>query len=166
MSRTPNVQPARIASPALAAALALFVPSGVEAATILARCGPSTGESYYFEAGIAGPGRGGWKKDGIDDGRITAYINDNQQLDILQRDTTGTKSYLKEGYKVALINFSQQDRSLLISAYGENFSETFLFKVSELGVGTLAWTASKVAPLVIRTSIMTAECGPKYALDR
>lgn len=151
---------------AAAAAATLIAPLGAEAATILARCGPSTGQSYYFEAGVVGPGRGGWQKDGFENGRVIAYINDSQQLDILVRDSAGTKSYLKEGYKVALINFSQQDRAFLISVYGDNFSETLLFKVNDLGVGTLAWTASKVTPLVIRTSIMTAECGPKYALDR
>lgn len=157
-------------SPSLQATLAvlatLLVGGGsAQAATILARCGPSVGQSYYFEAGIVGPGQGGWKKDGFDGGRITAYINDKNQLDILMKDSTGLKSYLAEGYNISLVNLSKEDRAFLLTAYGQEFSETYLFKVNDLGVGTLAWTASKVTPLVIRTTVMTAECGPKYAIE-
>jgi len=144
----------------------LLIGAPAEAATILARCGPSTGQSYYFEAGIVGPGQGGWKQDGFAGGRITVYINNQNQLDLLQKDSTGLKSYLKEGYKVNLVELSQQDRAFLISAAGANFIETYLFKVNDYGVGTLAWSASKVTPVVIRTSIMTAECGPSFAIER
>lgn len=150
---------------AAAATLLLGLRDEAAAVTIIARCGPSVGQSYYFEAGIVGPGQGGWKKDGFDGGRITAYINDKDQLDILMKDAAGLKSYLAEGYKISLVSLSKEDRSFLLSAYGQGFAETYLFKVNDLGVGTLAWTASKVTPLVIRTTVMTAECGPKYAIE-
>ncbi|KQO78116.1 hypothetical protein ASF36_13865 [Methylobacterium sp. Leaf90] len=157
----------RRSRPAILTAVATLLAGGgpVQAATILARCGPSVGQSYYFEAGVVGPGQGGWKKDGFDGGRITAYINDKDQLDILMKDGTGLKSYLAEGYKISLVSLSKEDRSFLLSAYGQGFAETYLFKVNDLGVGTLAWTASKVTPLVIRTTVMTAECGPKYSIE-
>ncbi|WP_131803863.1 hypothetical protein [Methylorubrum salsuginis] len=149
----------------LAAALTLTTAGGVRAASILARCGPSTGQSYYFETGIVGPGQGGWKKDGFDNGRITAYINDENKIDIIMRDGNGVRSYLREGYNASLNNFSKQDMAFLISARGSNFSETYLFKINDLGVGTLSWTASKVTPLVIRTTVMTAEWGPNFAIE-
>lgn len=135
-----------------------------KAAVVLARCGPSVAQSYYFEAGIVGPGQGGWKKDGFDGGRITAYINEKEQIDILMKDGAGLKSYLAEGYKISLVSLSKEDKSFLLSVYGDSFAETYLFKVNDLGVGTVAWTASKVTPLVIRTTVMTAECGPKFAI--
>lgn len=137
-----------------------------DAATILARCGPSIGQSYYFEAGVVGPGQGGWKKDGFEGVRITAYINDKEQLDILMKDGTGLKSYLAEGYKISLVILSKEDKSFLVTAYGQGFAETYLFKVNDLGIGTLAWTAGKVTHLVIRTTVMIAECDPKYDITQ
>lgn len=81
------------------------------------------------------------------------------------RDGNGVRSYLREGYNASLNNFSKQDMAFLISARGSNFSETYLFKINDLGVGTLSWTASKVTPLVIRTTVMTAEWGPNFAIE-
>ncbi|WP_156635612.1 hypothetical protein [Methylobacterium sp. Leaf123] len=159
----------RLASVSMSAFAALLLQAMIGtayAATILARCGPSIGQSYYFEAGVVGPGQGGWKKDGFDGGRITAYINDKEQLDILMKDGAGLKSYLAEGYKISLVSLSKDDKSFLLAAYGQGFAETYLFKINDLGVGTLAWTASKVTPLVIRTTVMTAECGPKYDITQ
>lgn len=148
----------------LAVALFLIGPMPAQSATILARCGPSVGQSYYFEGGVIGPGHGGWKPDGYENGRITAYINDKNEVDILLKDATGLKSYLSQGYKVEVVAVQESERALLINASGPNFTESYLFKTNKLGVGTLAWTASKTADLLIRTSVMVAECGPKFAI--
>jgi hypothetical protein len=151
--------------PWIALALAIF-PDAASAETILARCGPSTGQSYYFETGFVGPGQGGLRKDGFDGGRIFAYINNQEKLDLIIKDTNGFQSYLKEGYKVNIINLSASDKSFLIAAYGPNFAESYVFRLNNYGVGTVSWTGSKLTEGITKTSMMTAECGPKYGLDQ
>lgn len=150
---------------AVATAL-LMTPAAGEAkdVTILARCGASDGQSYYFEGGFVGPGQGGWKKDGVDDGRVTVFLNENDQLDLLVKDRATTRSYLKAGYKVGLINFDQATKTMLISAYGSDFSETYLIRQDDAGIGTMVWTISKITPAIAKSSTMQAPCGPQYAI--
>jgi hypothetical protein len=147
---------ALLASPAAAQAKDL---------TILARCGPSTGRSFYFEGGIVGPGRGGWQEDGISDGRLTILINEQDQLDIWSKDAVNSfVSYLKEGYKLNVIQVDQKSRTLTIHASGPMFSETYQLRTNEFGLGTLIWTQSKITQAITKTAVMQANCGPQYAI--
>ncbi|MBY0257478.1 hypothetical protein [Methylobacterium sp.] len=131
---------------------------------ILARCGPSTGQSYYFEGGIVGPGQGGWKPDGYANGRITALLNESEQVDIIFRDADGTRSLLRDGMKVALTSFDEASLSFIVSTYSNKVSGSYLFKMNKLGVGTVVWTESKALGSITRSSIMVAECGPSYEI--
>jgi hypothetical protein len=70
----------------------------------LTECGRSDGYAYYFQGGLISPGKGGWQKDGIDDGRIILnYING--EVDLLLKDTTGTtRSVKQDGGKLIVRN--------------------------------------------------------------
>jgi hypothetical protein len=58
--------------------------TGVRAQT-LTECGKSDGYSYYFAGGLVPADKGGWKKDGIGDGRIILnYING--EIDLLMKN--------------------------------------------------------------------------------
>jgi hypothetical protein len=47
----------------------------------LTECGRSDGYAYYFSGGLISPDKGGWKKDGIDGGRIILnYLNGEVDL--------------------------------------------------------------------------------------
>lgn len=133
--------------------------------SILARCGPSTGRSYYFEGGFVGPGQGGWRDDGISDGRLSIVLNEQGQLDIWSKDALNPlQSYLKEGYRVALVKFDEKSRTMILRASGPMFAESYQLRVNDLGVGTLVWTQSKITPAITKTAVMQAECGPQYAM--
>jgi len=134
-------------------------------ATILARCGPSTGRSFYFEGGFVPPGRGGWRDDGISDGRLTFIINDYDQLDILSKDAVNPlQSYLKEGYRLSVVQVDEKSRTIIINAIGSMASETYQIRTNEMGLGTLVWTQSKTTNAITKTAVMQAECGPQYAI--
>ncbi|WP_345820099.1 hypothetical protein ABC766_29330 [Methylobacterium fujisawaense] len=134
-------------------------------ATILARCGPSTGRSFYFEGGFVPPGRGGWRDDGISDGRLTFLINDHDQLDILSKDAANPlQSYLKEGYKLTVVQVDPKSRTIIINATGSMASETYQIRTNEMGLGTLVWTQSKTTNAITKTAVMQAECGPQYTI--
>ena len=151
----------------LPACFCLFLVTAVRAAdvSILARCGPSAGQSYAFEGGAVGPGQGGWHADGFKNGAITAFINENGALDLLLKDAVSVRSYLASGNKVVLVNYDQKIRSFLIYSTGMNFVETFLFKVNENGIGSLVWTTSKATGLTTRSGIMFSSCGPEFAIE-
>jgi len=134
-------------------------------ASILARCGPSTGRSFYFEGGFVGPGQGGWREDGISDGRLTIVLNEQGQLDIWSKDAVNPfQSYLKEGYRVSLVKFDEKSRTMILNASGPLFAESYQLRINDVGVGTLVWTQSKITPAITKTAVMQAECGPQYAM--
>lgn len=150
----------------VAACLCLFAATAARAAevSILARCGPSSGQTYSFEGGVIGPGQGGWGADGFKDGAITAYINENGDLDLLLKDAISARSYLASRNKVVLVNFEKSNRSFLVYSTGVNFVETFLFKLNEYGIGSLVWTTSKATSMSTRSGIMFSKCGPEFAI--
>jgi len=68
--------------------------SGAKAQT-LTECGKSDGYSYYFSGGLVPADKGGWKKDGIDSGRI--ILNHvNGEVDLLIKNALGTTASVKE----------------------------------------------------------------------
>lgn len=138
--------------------------SEATALTVLASCGPSKGQSYYFEGGFVGPGQGGWRSDGMDGGRITIILKDDNSVDILMKDATGFRSYNKDGINLTVISVDAKNRVFLIKASQTNLVETYMVKTNEVGVGTLAWTSASVTQAFTKTRIMTASCGPEYEI--
>jgi hypothetical protein len=53
----------------IAAAILMMLCASVRAQT-LTECGKSDGYAYYFVGGLVPADKGGWRKDGIDGGRI------------------------------------------------------------------------------------------------
>jgi hypothetical protein len=67
---------------------------GVRAQT-LTECGRSDGYAYYFSGGLIAPDKSGWRKDGIDGGRIILNFI-NSEVDLLIKDTSGTTRSVKQ----------------------------------------------------------------------
>jgi len=69
-------------------------------AQTLTECGKSDGHAYYFPGGLVPADKGGWRKDGIDGGRIILnYING--EIDLLIKNATGsTVSVRQDGGKI------------------------------------------------------------------
>src|SRR5262249_18352087 len=64
-------------------------------AQTLTECGRSDGYSYYFGGGLITADKAGWKKDGIDGGRIILnYVNG--EVDLLMKNATGSTSSVKD----------------------------------------------------------------------
>jgi hypothetical protein len=95
---------------AIAVVVLLMLCAGVRAQT-LTECGKSDGYAYYFPGGLVPADKGGWKKDGIDGGRIILnYING--EIDLLIKNATGsTVSVRQDGGKI----FSRQTNNGLIA---------------------------------------------------
>lgn len=129
---------------------------------IFASCGASQGVAYFFEGGLVGPGQGGWLKDGVTDGGI-ALVKLDGKLDILFKDATGNRySHRAEGSDIRLIAADPDGSYLVIATNPKGKSaEHFLFKVNEYGVGTLVWGTIRTDTPASKSSLMTAECGPK-----
>lgn len=157
--RTPTVM---VATFVVAGSVARPIPA--EAITILARCGPSKGQSFNFDERVVGAGQGALHPEGITDGRITVVVDDKERLDIITMEAAGIKSYHQKGFKLGVVGFASEGRTFLITAQDGSFVETFLFKLNKEGVGTVAWTSSKMNSQVTSVSHMVAPCGPQFVI--
>ena len=63
------------------AAAVLLMPCASAGAQTLTECSRSDGYAYYFSGGLVPTDKGGWRKDGIDGGRIILnYLNGEVDL--------------------------------------------------------------------------------------
>ena len=89
-------------------AVIAFSSSSISAPKIVFDCGGSDGSAFYFEGGIVGPGQGGWKKDGIANGRIQLVV-DGPDFDIRFIDGSGSfRSHRAEGSTVRVPIFNDK----------------------------------------------------------
>jgi hypothetical protein len=146
---------------AIAAAILLMLCTGVRAQT-LTECGKSDGYVYYFTGGLVPAGKGGWKKDGIDGGRIILnYING--EIDLLTKNAMGTTSSVKqEGGKIFARNTNNGLIALTVFYEGGGITEDYVFQLDARGDGTVASTVIRTATQINKVSLMTASCrGPR-----
>jgi hypothetical protein len=122
----------------------------------LTECGRSDGYAYYFQGGLISAGEGGWKKDGIDGGRIILNYTNNA-VDLLIKDRTGTtRSVKQDGGKLIVRNSNNGLVALTI------FYEVGTLTEDDRGNGTVAWTSVRTAGNVNKMWLMTAQCrGPR-----
>lgn len=150
---------------ALAAVLALLpteLPAQDHQFEIIAACGASTGQSFFFEGGIVGPGRGGWQSDGINKGKFY-FIRDKDGLDVIFVDVTGEpKSHRLDGGAVTAAAWDPENGSYLLLAYNlqGKVVETYLIQINKNQVGTVAWTTARAGGVSKRVSAFTAPCAP------
>lgn len=145
--------------------LAICLPPSPASASMLTRCGESSGWSFFFEGGLVGPGQGGWKEDGINGGAIEVHLV-NDSLDVVFYDTTGGPySHTLEGANVYLSAIQQTEIggrtfTVVVDNRGSGLLETYLFNLNAIGVGTVVWSAMRTGGMFPKGSLMTASCSP------
>jgi hypothetical protein len=147
--------------PVIAVVVLLMLCADVGAQT-LTECGKSDGYAYYFAGGLVPTDKGGWKKDGIDGGRIILnYING--EVDLLIKNATGsTVSVRQDGGKIFPRKTNNGLIALSVIYEVGTVSEDYVFQLDGLGDGTVASTAIRTAGKINKMSLMTAQCrGPR-----
>jgi hypothetical protein len=132
--------------------------TGVTSQT-LTECGQSEGYAYYFSGGLVPAGDGGWKKDGIDGGRIILNFI-NGEVDLLIKNATGTTASVKQdGGKIIVRKTNNGLIALTIVYEGETATtEEYVFQIDDRGDGMVASTAIRTAGKINKVSLMTASC--------
>ena len=133
-----------------------------ESGGVLAICGESKGQAYYFVGGAVPLGQGGWQADGINNGVIVLAILPDGKYDIIMKDARNEPySSAKSGLVVVPLAVSARDNKYLISVMGNGVSENYLFKVDSKGAGILAWSSTKTNDYISKVSVMTSVCLPE-----
>jgi hypothetical protein len=130
----------------------------------LTECGRSDGYAYYFSGGLIPPDKSGWRKDGIDNGRIILNFI-NGEVDLLIKNTTGTTASVKQDGGKIIVRKATSGLIRLTVLYGAETATTedYVFQVDDRGNGTVVFTTVRTAADTInKLSLMTAQCsGPK-----
>jgi hypothetical protein len=115
--------------------------------------------AYYFSGGLVPAGDGGWKKDGIDGGRIILNFI-NGEVDLLIKNATGTTASVKQdGGKIIVRKTNNGLIALTIVYEGETATtEEYVFQIDDRGDGMVASTAIRTAGKINKVSLMTASC--------
>ena len=137
--------------------------TGVRAQT-LTECGRSNGYAYYFSGGLVSAEKSGWKKDGIDGGRIILNFK-NGEIDLLTKNATGTTASVKQDGGKIIVRKATNSLIRLTVFYGAETATTedYVFQIDDRGNGTVVWTTVRTAADTInKMSLMTANCsGPR-----
>jgi hypothetical protein len=137
--------------------------TGARAET-LTECGRSDGYAYYFSGGLISPDKSGWRKDGIDGGRIILNFI-NGEVDLLIKNTTGATASVKQDGGKIIVRKTTSGLIRLTVLYGAETATTedYVFQVDDRGNGTVVFTTVRTAADTInKMSLMTAKCtGPK-----
>jgi hypothetical protein len=151
---------------AMVAVVLLMVGPRVTAQTVpvtVTECGKSDGHAYYFSGGLVPTDKSGWRKDGIDGGRIILNLI-NGEIDLLIKDTTGTtRSVKQDGGKIIPRN-TNNDLIAVTVFYegGSATTEDYVFQIDDRGNGTVVSTLIRTAGRVNKMSLTAARCsGPK-----
>jgi hypothetical protein len=137
--------------------------TGVRAQTVT-ECGRSDGYAYYFSGGLVSAEKSGWKKDGIDGGRIILNFK-NGEVDLLTKNATGTTASVKQDGGKIIVRKATNSLIRLTVFYGAETATTedYVFQIDDRGNGTVVWTTVRTAADTInKMSLMTANCsGPR-----
>jgi hypothetical protein len=122
---------------ATAAAILLMLCTGVRAQTVT-ECGRSDGYAYYFSGGLVSADKSGWRKDGIDGGRIILnFLKD--EVDLLIKNATGTTASVKQDGGKIIVRKGTNGLIRLTVFYGTETATTedYVFQIDERGNGTV-----------------------------
>ena len=125
----------------------------------LTECGRSDGYAYYFSGGLIPPDKSGWRKDGIDNGRIILNFI-NGEVDLLIKNTTGTTASVKQDGGKIIVRKATSGLIRLTVLYGAETATTedYVFQVDDRGNGTVVFTTVRTAADTInKMSLMTAQ---------
>jgi hypothetical protein len=127
-------------------------------AAVITQCGDSRGMVFYFEGGVIGADKAGWRKDVVPGGFELVANADNSEPDIIyENPALGPSSYRAEGAKVFVLPGGAEG-SLLVFAVTKDRLDHYLFKLDGQGNGVVAWGTTGTNPLSQKSSLMTASC--------
>ena len=119
---------------------------------VLARCGASKGQGYFFHDSLMNPEGPNWDQDGISNGKIV-LIKLGDEWDIQFGDAMQAYGYRQDGAVVMPLSIG--DGKLTIGAFHNIYSDiyTFDFRGEEV-----VWTSHKLGPIVAKVAIYKAVC--------
>ena len=139
---------------ATAAAILLMLCTGVRAQTVT-ECGRSDGYAYYFSGGLVPADKSGWKKDGIDGGRIILnYING--EVDLLIKNALGSTASVKQDGAKIFVRETNNGLIALTVFYDGGTTEDYVFQIDDRGDGTAVSTVIRTAGKINKMSLMTS----------
>jgi hypothetical protein len=141
----------------IAVVVLLMLCAGVRAQTVT-ECGQLDGYAYYFAGGLVPADKSGWRKDGIDGGRIILSYK-NGEIDLVTKNAMGTtRSVKQDGGKI--IPRKTNNGLIALRAFYDDvgITEDYIFQLDGQGNGTVASTVVRSAAVVNKMSLMTAQC--------
>ena len=139
----------------IGAALAVFAAKPIQAQDgtgVLARCGASKGQSYFFKDESLNPAGPDWEGDGISSGKII-LVKLGTEWDIQFDDVVGAYSYRQDGAKVFLL--SNKPGLFSVGAFGTLYTDIYTFDLTHK---TVAWSSNKIGPLGPKVGVYVSDC--------
>jgi len=119
---------------------------------VIARCGASEGQSYFFHDPVMYPNGPDWDDDGISNGKLL-LVRLGEEWDIQFGDTVGDYGYRQDGATVFPVG--QTEDMLTIGAFRGTYVDMFTFNFSNSEV---LWTSHKIGTAIAKVGIYRAEC--------
>jgi hypothetical protein len=144
--------------PGIAVVVLLMLCADVRAQTVT-ECGKLDGYAYYFAGGFVPADKSGWRKDGIDGGRIILNLITGTEIDLLIKNSLGTTASVKQsGGKIVLRKSSNGLIPLTVFYDDDGTTEDYVFQLDNRGDGTVVSTVIRTATKINKMSLMTASC--------
>ena len=119
---------------------------------VIARCGASSGQGYFFFDSIMNPDGPDWSQDGISSGQIL-LVRLGQEWDIQFGDTIGAYGYRQDGARVIPLGGSGE--LFTIGAFRGTYTDIYTFNFAEREV---LWTSHKIGTPVTKVAIYRSIC--------
>jgi TPR repeat protein len=130
-----------------------FVQEGV-----LARCGASSGYSYFFGDPAYKPSGSSWEEDGMSQGNIL-LVRLGDEWDIQFGDSIGAYGYRQDGASV--LPLGQTETMLTVGVFGNTYVDLYTFNSTNKEV---AWTSHKIGTDINKVAIFRADCSSIAAI--
>lgn len=125
----------------------------VEGQGVIARCGASKGQGYYFKDPTFNPSGPNWTDDGLSNGKII-LVRLGDEWDIQFDDFVGASSYRQQG--AAVIPLSDVSGAFItIGAFAGTYTEIYTFDIQE---NEVVWTSHKTGTPIKKVAIYRSSC--------
>jgi hypothetical protein len=119
---------------------------------VVARCGASTGLSYFFFDEVMNPEGPDWSDDGLSNGNIL-LVRLGQEWDIQFGDSIGAYGYRQDG--AGVIPLGNENGKLTVGAFHPNYTDIYTFNFADKEV---LWTSHKIGTAITKVGVYRAEC--------
>lgn len=119
---------------------------------VLARCGASKGDGYYFKDKLFNPNGPTWNEDGISKGKIV-LVRLGDEWDIQFDDAVGAYGYRQDGAAVVLLNANAG--FMTIGASRDTYVDVFTFSLES---NEVVWSTHKTGTPIKKVAIYRAPC--------